>query len=161
MKKCIEVIIFFLVIIIESYQITLRSLVMEDLHLSQSQSGHHILMKSENMPPKASSSQSSNNMSFAGIGSAPLDVSNEAWTFSPANVPYISSSCPEMRSSAHHKLYSSSLPDKLEMEKPFYKALKKSNVTQRKTDMPGTFLTLKKTRCPQWEPLVVHKGTLF
>lgn len=52
---------------------------------------------------------------------------------------YISTSCPESWQHEAAILASSSLPDKLEMERPFFKALKKPKITRNEGILSFSF----------------------
>ncbi|XP_076064677.1 vacuolar protein sorting 13D isoform X4 [Oratosquilla oratoria] len=85
--------------------VTLKSLIMEDLQQDKD-SHHRYLMKSDIIKPEI----------------------EEMSAFD--HVPqFISASCPEAGMPEHNKMVASSLPDKLKMEKPFFKMLKKQKAS--------------------------------
>ena len=89
---------------------------MEDLHFgNNTENAPHYLMKSETLVDDPSLSDPS------GIDIPTPGVRND----------FVSSSCPEARPGTNHGIISSSLPSKLEREKPFYKALKKQPSTSK------------------------------
>ncbi|XP_064107510.1 intermembrane lipid transfer protein VPS13D-like isoform X2 [Macrobrachium nipponense] len=104
-------------------QVTLRSLMMEDLQVDVD-SQHRFLMRSDIIPQAGSSDAHSH-----GRGHHHSHIS----FLHDHHIPeFISTSCPEFIPHFPLQYLSSSLPDKLKMEKPYFKALQKPIIPPRK-----------------------------
>lgn len=90
---------------------------MEDLQSSDSHSNPQFLVKSENVDLRTPPPHFGKSM--------PLDIPIGTLSSSYSDSQFLSTSCPEAWVGDHIPIPSASLPAKLEMEKPFYKALKK------------------------------------
>ncbi|XP_047493790.1 vacuolar protein sorting-associated protein 13D-like isoform X6 [Penaeus chinensis] len=101
-------------------QVTLRSLMMEDLQQLDTNAQHRFLMKSDTLPMQSPDGPAPYGMHLHPGHHPHMHFLKEY------HVPeFISTSCPERY--PHHPVCftSSSLPDKLKMEKPFFKAAQK------------------------------------
>ncbi|KAK7067843.1 Vacuolar protein sorting-associated protein 13D, partial [Halocaridina rubra] len=109
-----------------STQVTLRSLMMEDLLQSKNDSQHRFLMKSD-IVPTDTSSESSHAQYIRGHHQSHLNF------LSDRQFPdFISTSCPEFLPHNPPPCVAFSLPDKLKVEKPYFKALQKPVVPPKK-----------------------------
>nr|XP_045619802.1 vacuolar protein sorting-associated protein 13D-like isoform X1 [Procambarus clarkii]XP_045619809.1 vacuolar protein sorting-associated protein 13D-like isoform X1 [Procambarus clarkii] len=109
-----------------SIQVTLRSLMMEDLQQSDSSTQHRFLMKSDTVLEAATDAHTS-------CSNHHSSYCSHSHSFHEHSTPqYISTSCPEFWQPHHAYLALSSLPSELKMEKPFFKALQKPSVTPKK-----------------------------
>ncbi|KAG0696637.1 Vacuolar protein sorting-associated protein 13D [Chionoecetes opilio] len=95
----------------DSIQVTLRSLMMEDLQQSDDCAEHKFLMTSHTDPMDTSPEDSS--------------LGNRLFNFDRQIPKFISTSCPEPHQHHGPDLLPSSLPSKFRMEKPFFKAQQK------------------------------------
>ncbi|KAK3881484.1 hypothetical protein Pcinc_014068 [Petrolisthes cinctipes] len=118
-------------------QVTLHSLMMEDLQQSDLQ--HKYLMKSESVVPKAAASSSPStthsNPHIDLLHSTPTselhtsELHPSSTLSDSRSVPqFISTSCPEFWQEPQAQLMTASLPSELKMEKPFFKAQQKPTV---------------------------------
>ncbi|KAB7501647.1 Vacuolar protein sorting-associated protein 13D [Armadillidium nasatum] len=139
-------------------QITLRSLTMEDLQSSDSHSNPQFLVKSENVDLRTPPPHFGKSM--------PLDIPIGTSSSSYSDSQFLSTSCPEAWVGDHIPIPSASLPAKLEMEKPFYKALKKP-IEKIKRNSIGVFTkqdsfvgaSLHPGECPCTPPPSPSAGT--
>ncbi|KAL7638274.1 UNVERIFIED_CONTAM: hypothetical protein RMT77_010838 [Armadillidium vulgare] len=139
-------------------QITLRSLTMEDLQSSDSHSNPQFLVKSENVDLRTPPPHFGKSM--------PLDIPIGTLSSSYSDSQFLSTSCPEAWVGDHIPIPSASLPAKLEMEKPFYKALKKP-IEKIKRNSIGVFTkqdsfvgaSLHPGECPCTPPPSPSAGT--
>ncbi|KAK8735874.1 hypothetical protein OTU49_017439, partial [Cherax quadricarinatus] len=110
-----------------SIQVTLRSLMMEDLQQSDTSPQHRFLMKSD------TASQDSASDAHPKYSNLYPTYHSHSHFFHEHNVShYISTSCPEFWHHHPANLGASSLPSELKMEKPFFKALQKPAFTQKR-----------------------------
>ncbi|XP_037794090.1 uncharacterized protein LOC119589562 [Penaeus monodon] len=101
-------------------QVTLRSLMMEDLQQLDTNSQHRFLMKSDTLPLQSPDGPAPYGMHLHPGHHPHMHFLKEH------HVPeFISTSCPEHYPHQPVCFTSSSLPDKLKMEKPFFKAAQK------------------------------------
>lgn len=101
-------------------QVTLRSLMMEDLQQLDTSAQHRFLMKSDTLPLQSPDGPAPYGMHLHPGHHPHMHFMKEH------HVPeFISTSCPERFPHQPVCFTSSSLPDKLKMEKPFFKAAQK------------------------------------
>ncbi|XP_042225636.1 vacuolar protein sorting-associated protein 13D-like isoform X3 [Homarus americanus] len=110
-------------------QLTLRSLMMEDLQQSDTSTQHRFLMNSDTVPQDTASDTQSQ---FQHSSLYPSYHSHSHFLHEHHVPEFISTSCPEFWQHHAAHLASSSLPSELKMEKPFFKALQKPTITPKK-----------------------------